>query len=115
MLTLCIKLCNLQAVEQLKMKLQGLQALYLSQLQLVHTAVHAHEASSTSTFKALNSTVTAHPKALEQVRRLWVLFKMRSVVVEMKSGQCLHVALWIVKYLSGYLSNYRYSGLCSSS
>ncbi|KAG0629863.1 hypothetical protein M758_1G135000 [Ceratodon purpureus] len=56
-----------KAVGELKHKLGGLQDLYLSQLELVHSAVHAHEATSTSTFKTLNSTVTSHPEALEQL------------------------------------------------
>jgi hypothetical protein len=54
-------------VEELKTKLQGFKDLYLAQMQSFHTAVHAHEAVSTSTFKALDSTVTAHPAVLEQV------------------------------------------------
>jgi hypothetical protein len=56
-----------QAVEELKKKLQGLKDLYLAQLQSFRTAVHAHEAVSTSTFKTLECTVAAHPAALEQV------------------------------------------------
>jgi saccharopine dehydrogenase-like NADP-dependent oxidoreductase len=60
-------LYELQAVEELKTKLQGFKDLYLAQMQSFHTAVHAHEAVSTSTFKALDSTVTAHPAVLEQV------------------------------------------------
>ena len=54
-------------MEELKKKLQGFKDLYLAQLQSFHTAVHAHEGVSTSTFKALESTVTAHPAVLEQV------------------------------------------------
>lgn len=56
-----------QAAEELIKKLQCLKDLYLSQLQSVHSAVHAHEVVSTSTFKTLDSTVTAHPGALEQL------------------------------------------------
>lgn len=57
----------MQAVEELKKKLQGLKELFLGQVQSFHTAVHAHEAVSTSTFKTLECTVAAHPTALEQV------------------------------------------------
>ncbi|KAG0619180.1 hypothetical protein M758_4G122100 [Ceratodon purpureus] len=56
-----------QAVEELKKKLQSFKELYLSQMQSFHTAVHAHEAVSTSTFKTLDSTVTAHPAVLEEL------------------------------------------------
>ncbi|XP_024369374.1 kinesin-like protein KIN-5A isoform X2 [Physcomitrium patens] len=56
-----------QAEEELKKKLQGLKDLYLSQLQLVHTAVLEHEDVSSSTLKSLDSKVAAHPKALEQL------------------------------------------------
>ena len=77
---------NLQAVGELKHKLGGLQDLYLSQLELVHSAVHAHEATSTSTFKTLNSTVTSHPEALEQVSRLWSMVKLKSLAVHGKNS-----------------------------
>lgn len=56
-----------QAVEELKKKLQGLKELFLGQVQSFHTAVHAHEAVSTSTIKTLECTVAAHPTALEQL------------------------------------------------
>lgn len=61
---------DLQAEEELKKKLQGLKDLYLSQLQLVHTAVLEHEDVSSSTLKSLDSKVAARPKALEQVQFL---------------------------------------------
>lgn len=67
MLTTCTGFVHVQAVEELKKKLQGLKELYLAQLQSFHTAVHAHEAVSTSTFKTLECTVAAHPAALEKV------------------------------------------------
>lgn len=57
----------MQAVAELKTKLEGVKQLYLSQLQSFHTLVDAHEAESTSTFKTLECTVAAHPAALEEV------------------------------------------------
>lgn len=57
----------LQAVDELKKKLEGLRCLHFAQLQSVQTVVNAHESVSTSTFKALDSTVTAHPSVLEEV------------------------------------------------
>jgi kinesin family protein 11 len=56
-----------EAAEELKKKLQVLKELYLAQFQSFHTAVHAHEALSTSTFKTLESTVTEHPGAVENL------------------------------------------------
>lgn len=56
-----------QAAVELKKKLEGLKELYMSQLQSFHTAVVAHEAVSTSTFKSLERSVAAHPAALEEV------------------------------------------------
>ncbi len=56
-----------QAVEELKEKLKSLNALYTSQLQSMHSVVYAHEAISSSTLKALDNTVSAHPFALEEV------------------------------------------------
>lgn len=56
-----------QAVAELKTKLEGVKQLYLSQLQSFRTLVAAHEAESTSTFKTLECTVSAHPAALEEV------------------------------------------------
>ncbi|XP_024366790.1 kinesin-like protein KIN-5D [Physcomitrium patens] len=56
-----------KSVEELKRKLQGLKDLYITQLHSVHVTVHAHETVSTSTFKTLDSTVTAYPAALEQL------------------------------------------------
>lgn len=57
----------MQAAGELKKKLQVLKELYMDQFQSFHTAVHAHEAVSTSTFKTLESTVTEHPGAVENV------------------------------------------------
>lgn len=57
----------MQAVAELKTKLEGVKQLYLSQLQSFHTLVDAHEAESTTTFKTLESTVAAHPAALGEV------------------------------------------------
>lgn len=56
-----------KAVEELKEKLKSLNALYTSQLQSMHNVVYAHEAISSSTLKALDNTVSAHPFALEEL------------------------------------------------
>ncbi|KAH9559844.1 hypothetical protein CY35_06G076400 [Sphagnum magellanicum] len=56
-----------KAVEELKEKLKSLNALYTSQLQSMHSVVYAHEAISSSTLKALDNTVSAHPFALEEL------------------------------------------------
>jgi len=56
-----------QAVAEVKRRLQGLKELYVSQLQSFHTAVLAHEAVSTSTLKTLECTVAGQPAAVEQV------------------------------------------------
>jgi hypothetical protein len=57
-------------VEELKEKLKSLNALCTSQLQSMHNVVYAHEAISSSTLKALDNTVSAHPFALEEVCQL---------------------------------------------
>lgn len=63
--------CNLQSVDQLNKKVEGLRSSYLTQTQNLCDVVGAHETISSSSLHKLNSTVSAHASALDQVSFLW--------------------------------------------
>ncbi|CAM6083629.1 unnamed protein product [Calypogeia fissa] len=54
-------------VDQLKKKLEGLRSTYLAQTESLCGVVGAHETISSSTLHKLNSTVSAHASALDQL------------------------------------------------